>query len=60
MSHDINEESKQAGICQSFPPPKICAIQYMQYRVAVWIGYFWILSVYFEINGLSGGKINGA
>ena len=28
----------------------------MQYRVAVWIGYYWILSVDFEINELSGGK----
>ena len=73
MSHDIHEESKQEGIHQKFYLPKVsdekftikaflpqkfvlCGI-YMQYRVAVWIGYFWILSVYFE---LLGGKINEA
>ena len=33
-----------------FSTANFCAIWYMtHYRVAVWIGYYWILSVYFEI-----------
>ena len=31
----------------------------MYNRVAVWIGYYWILSVYLQINEFSGGQIYG-
>ena len=60
---------KQAGARLSFSrqkflirssPPTFSSTKNLCYMQAVWIEYFWILSVYFEINELSGGKINGA
>ena len=33
MSHGINIDSKQTGICQSFPPPNICTIRYVSRKI---------------------------